>query len=253
MGVASGKSPSPRPAVKVGCSGFMYDHWKGRFYPSDLSKRRWFEYYREHFDTVEMNVTFYRLPKPETMLKWHDESPDEYAFSLKGSRFITHVKRLAQVEEPLARFFDVALRLRKKLAVVLWQFPPGFARAGDRLGIFLDLLEPYKVRQAFEFRDESWLVPEVVEALRLKGYALCGADWPPWNAAPPLTSDFLYLRRHGHGGRCDSGYTEAELKADARCIRNFLKRGCDVFIYFNNDAFAHAPKDATRLMSMLRV
>lgn len=251
MRVASRKSSPARPIVRIGCSGFMYDHWRGPFYASDLPKRSWFEYYRRHFDTVEMNVTFYRLPKPETMLKWYKESPYGYTFALKGSRFITHVKRLAYVEEAVARFFEVALKLREKLAVILWQFPPGFSLAPDRLATFIDLLAPHEVRQAFEFRDESWMVPEVAEALRLKSYALAGADWPPWNREPPVTSNFVYLRRHGPGVRCDSGYTEGELKEDARSIRRYLKQGCDVFIYFNNDAFGHAPKDAARLKALL--
>jgi len=238
--------------VRVGCSGFMYDHWRGVFYPGGLPKREWFRHYTGVFDTVELNVTFYRLPKRETFEGWYGRSPRGFSFSIKGSRYITHVKRLEGTEEALARFFEPALNLKEKLSVVLWQFPPGFGPGLSRLGRFLHLLREYGgVRHAFEFRHPGWIVPEVTSILREEGHALCMADWPGFLDELPETADFVYIRRHGHGGRYDSCYSADELRKDAARVRRYLKKGLDVYIYFNNDAFGYAPRNATELKEML--
>ncbi len=237
--------------VKVGCSGFMYDHWRGVFYPEGISKKQWFQYYTGVFDTVELNVTFYRLPKRESFAGWYEKSPQGYTFSIKGSRYITHIKRLKGPEEAVERFFDVAVNLRDKLSVVLWQFPPGFGLDYNRLKNFLYLLRGYGVRHAFEFRHPDWIVPEVTSLLREEGHALCMADWPEFINELPVTADFVYMRRHGHGGRYDSCYSVKELRKDASRIKGYLKRGLDVYMYFNNDAFGYAPKNAVELKGLL--
>ncbi len=243
---------SAMPAAHIGTSGFMYDHWRTNFYPEGLSKGKWLKYYTEKFSAVELNVTFYKLPKEETFLKWHKGTPEGFSFSLKGSRFITHIKRLLEPEEPVALFMERATLLRKKLAVVLWQFPPGFKADTGRLREFLEALRPYKkTRNAFEFRNETWLNREVVSLLEKADACLCMADWPAFLDDLPLTADFVYMRRHGEGGSYATSYSEEELRADARRIRKYLKAGRDVFVYFNNDAFGYAPKNALRLKELL--
>lgn len=239
------------PELFIGCSGFSYPHWRGRFYPDKLPQKRWFNYYCTIFDTVELNVTFYRLLKPDTFTRWQLESPPGFTFSLKGSRFITHVKRLADPEEPLARFFDGVLLLGEKLRVILWQFPPGFGCNIRRLELFLELLARYPARNTLEFRHESWCCEDVISLCREAGVALCMADWPGFIADLPLTAGFVYLRRHGRGGSYAGCYSHEELLADAGRIRKYLEEGRDVYIYFNNDAEGYAPENARELEQLL--
>ncbi len=237
----------------IGCSGFTYPHWRGSFYPDKLPQTCWFDYYCSVFPSVELNVTFYRLVKPETFDRWREKSPPGFTFSVKGSRFITHVKRLIDPEEPLERFFGGVLRLGEKLSAVLWQFPPGFTCDTARLERFIAALEPYRARIALEFRDESWCVDEVFDLCRGAGVALCMADWPPRINVLPLTADFIYIRRHGPGGGYSGRYSIDELRSDALRIRKFLEDGLDVHIYFNNDARAYATENARELMDLLGV
>lgn len=237
--------------VKIGCSGFMYNDWRGNFYPEVLPKRRWFEFYTSVFDTVEMNVTFYRLPKEETFSRWYERSPDGYSFSVKGSRYITHVKRLIDTEEAIENLFGRVKRLKEKLSVVLWQFPPSMGYDGGRFRRFLSLISRYRVRQAFEFRHEGWINEEAVDLLGEHGHCLCMADWPKFNDDLPVTTGFVYIRRHGRGGGYNTCYSLKELRRDAGMIKGHLRKGLDVFIYFNNDVLGYAPKNALRLRGML--
>lgn len=239
------------PELSIGCSGFSYPHWRGNFYPETLPQKRWFDFYCTAFASVELNVTFYRLLKPEAFSRWRQESPAGFAFSVKGSRFITHVKRLADPEEPLARFFEGVLHLGNKLRVVIWQLPPGFACNIRRLQRFLELLATYPVHNALEFRHESWRCEQVATLCRETGVALCMADWPDFIAELPLTSGFVYLRRHGRDGSYAGCYSADELLADAGRIRGYLAGGRDVYIYFNNDAQGFAPKNARELARIL--
>lgn len=237
--------------VFIGCSGFNYRHWRGTFYPEKLPQKRWFEHYRSVFPTVELNVTFYRLPLPATFAKWHQETPSSFTFAIKGSRFITHVKRLADCEEAIKRYFDAALNLREKLKVVLWQFPPGFQADTERLQGFIRQLRQYPVRHTFEFRHGSWLIPETVELCREYGAGICMADWPEFLIETPLSGDFVYLRRHGHDRSYTGSYSSEELAEDAARIKGYLAKGLDVFIYFNNDLGGHAPRNAQQLRQLL--
>lgn len=236
--------------ARVGCSGFNYDHWRGAFYPVGLPQEKWLAFYCSKFGTVELNVTFYRLPHIDTFQKWRDETPDDFVFALKGSRFITHVKRLREPEAPLDRFFDHALCLGEKLEVVLWQFPPSFRMALDRLESFLRLLAAFPVRSALEFRHGSWIAQEVFDACSAHGVCLCMADWPQFITTLPVTSDFAYIRRHGSGGY-DQLYSPAFLRRDALTVKAFLSSGKDTYVYFNNDAFGYAPRNAQQLARML--
>lgn len=236
----------------IGCSGFSYRHWRGTFYPDDITQKEWFTYYSSHFSTVELNVTFYRTPNAETFRHWHDDSAANFSFAVKGSRFITHIKRLQEIEESLDRFFGPAQQLKEKMQVVLWQLPPQFKLNLERLESFLVLLENYGVRNTLEFRNESWIVPEVVDLCRSRNVSLCMADHPPFLDEPPITADFVYIRRHGMQGSYNGFYSSEQLAKDAARIRGYLERDLDVFIYFNNDLGGAAPNNAIELAGMLQ-
>jgi len=238
--------------LSIGCSGFSYRHWRGTFYPEDLPQKQWFSHYSKHFSTVELNVTFYRTPTAETFQHWFADSAAAFSFAVKGSRYITHIKRLQDLEEPLDRFFTPAKELKDKLKVVLWQFPPHFKFNLQRLQSFLGLLENYQTRSTLEFRNESWICDEVIDICRAKNVSLCMADWPPYLNELPVTSDFVYLRRHGMQGSYNGSYSREELEKDAARIERYLERNLDVFIYFNNDIGGAAPNNAIELIEMLQ-
>jgi len=235
----------------IGCSGFSYKDWKDNFYPGDMPGRNWLAHYSGIFPTVELNVTFYRLPATEVFAKWYGETPAEFSFALKGSRLITHLKRLKDVEGLLDRFFARAFALKEKLAVVLWQFPTSFTFDREKFEKFLVLLDDYPVWNAFEFRSATWVNEEVSQMCKNRGVALCMADWPGFLDNLPVTAGFVYLRRHGEEGSYASSYSHEALEGDARRIRGYLADGLDVFAYFNNDAHGYAPANASELMGML--
>ncbi|MBI4823014.1 MAG: DUF72 domain-containing protein [Nitrospirae bacterium] len=240
------------PDIFIGCSGFHYGHWEGNFYPKGLPKSKWLEFYSKNFSTVELNVTFYRLPTANTFLDWYKKTPHPFTFSVKGSRFITHIKRLIEPSEPLRAFMERAMALKEKLGVILWQFPSTFKADIERLKKFLTDLRHYGLRNAFEFRNETWINREVISLFEKEGVSLCMADWPPFLKELPITADFLYIRRHGEGGSYATCYSDDELKKDALRIKKYLKQSKDVFIYFNNDAFGYAPKNALRLRELIK-
>jgi uncharacterized protein YecE (DUF72 family) len=240
------------PEVFVGTSGFSYDHWRAVFYPEGLAKSKWLDYYAGIFRTVEFNVTFYRLPKEQTFAKWMRETPQDFSAAVKGSRYITHIKKLNEPEEPLRRLFDRIKPMQKKIPVVLWQFPPAFKAETERLSHFIKALKKYKYRHAFEFRNETWMNDEIKNMLEKAGHALCMADWPEFLDDLPLTADFTYIRRHGHG-TYGADYSPQDLERDAERIRAYKKKGKDVYIYFNNDIGGFAPKNARELMVLLKI
>ncbi|MBI5195946.1 MAG: DUF72 domain-containing protein [Nitrospirae bacterium] len=236
---------------KIGCSGFMYDAWKGVFYPEELPQKNWLSFYGEKFDALELNVTFYRLLKKEAFERWYKETSPRFSFSLKGSRFITHVKKLKDVELPLSTFFNTTAPLMEKLEVVLWQLPPNLKANLKVLKEFIEALKPYPMRYAFEFRHKSWINSKVFKLLSTYNIAVCMADWPPFIEEVPLTADFVYIRRHGKGGNYSTPYPTEQLKKDAKKIKAFMKEGKDVYIFFNNDAFGYAPQNAKELKEIL--
>ncbi len=251
------KKTPKAPAAFVGTSGFIYPHWGGGvFYPEDLPQRRWLEYYTEYFDTVELNVAFYRLPTEEAFKSWHKRTPEGFAFALKGSRFITHIKRLKDCQEPLKLYFERARLLKEKLSAVLWQLPPRYKKDTQRLKAFIKSLKPYtNYRHAFEFRDESWVAEEVYELLGEADMAICEADWPGMPQNLPTTASFAYLRRHGpeaEWGLYAGCYSKASLRKDTKRIRNWMKQDKSVYVYFNNDAEGWAVKNALELKEMLK-
>lgn len=239
----------------VGTSGYVYNHWgKGVFYPANLPQNKWLEYYTSFFDTVELNVTFYRLPAIQAFKSWYKRTSSEFSFIIKGSRFITHIKRLDDCREPLKLFFDRASSLKEKLAVVLWQLPPKFKADATRLSNFIKEIKKYSYcRHAFEFRHEDWFSKEIISMLKENNMALCLADWPEFALKyEELTADFVYLRRHKPSNTLYGGnYSQAQLTADARKIKQWLRNNKDVYIFFNNDAHGWAVKNALTLKKLL--
>lgn len=236
--------------IFIGTSGYIYPHWRGFFYPRGLPQRAWLAHYANHFQTVELNTTFYGLPKEDTVRAWRDAVPEGFLFAVKASRFITHVKRLREVAEPLRNLFSRMELLEDHLGPVLYQLPPGWGCNLERLRSFLALLPKGRLH-AFEFRDADWLREEVREALAERGCAWCEHDMgdlgsPPWPPGP-----FVYIRRHGPWGDYSGSYSEGELKALAKTARRHSRAGRPVYIYFNNDQLAYAAKNALTLKESL--
>lgn len=241
--------------LRVGTSGFSYPHWVEKFYPKKLPSREWLGFYAAKFDTVELNVTFYRLPTARAFVNWHAVTPPQFCFALKGSRFITHIKRLKNVAEPLRLFLKRAQGLEEKLGVILWQFSSNFSADPELLASFGSLLrggtEAGKLRHAFEFRHRSWFEPEIISILREHNLALCIADAPSWPCTEEVTADFVYLRFHGSRSLYSSCYTEGELRAWVNKIRFWMDQSRDVYAYFNNDACGYAVDNALELKNMV--
>lgn len=237
--------------LRIGCSGFLYDHWKGTFYPDNLARNNWFSYYCEHFSTVELNVTFYRLPERETFMKWYAHTPSDFLFALKGSRFITHVKKLKDCAEPIEAFLSRASLLKEKLGVILWQLPPSFPLDIERLKEFLEVIQAFPARHAFEFRNKTWMQKKMFDLFEKGNIAVCMADYPDFLLDAPVTADFLYIRRHGIDGDHATCYSTEQLKKDAKLIRSALKKKADVYVYFNNDGMGYAPRNALELIALI--
>jgi uncharacterized protein YecE (DUF72 family) len=231
-----------------GTSGYSYQHWKGVFYPPEVKPPHWLEFYADHFDAVELNVTYYNLPKRETFESWREHTPDDFRFVAKGSRLITHYHRLHDVDDAVREYFSRASGLGEKLDAVLWQLPPKMHADAERLDAFCALVNRVSaVRHVFEFRESSWLAPEIYAVLRRHGCALCIANSPTWDTAEEITADFTYLRFHGGRVLYGSEYSPEELEAWADKARKWLGRGIGVYAFFNNDAHGFAVSDAQRL------
>ncbi len=244
------RSYNEKMKTYVGTSGFSYHHWAEIFYPHDVRRSDWLEYYAKHFNSVEINSSFYRLPQEKTFENWRGKTPEGFVFSIKGSRFITHTKRLLIQQDSVDLFMQRAKGLDEKLKVILWQFPPSFKSQPDRLANFLRLLRHYDYRYAFEFRHESWFTGEVYEILTKYNAALVTADSPDFSKAEVQTADFSYIRFHGGKYLYKSNYSPDEMKEWSKKIEKLSKSG-DVFAYFNNDANAFAAKNAIELKRLL--
>jgi uncharacterized protein YecE (DUF72 family) len=230
----------------IGTSGWHYDHWRHLFYPDKLPKAKWLEFYSRHFSTVELNNSFYRLPSEEAFANWYNSSPANFAFAVKVSRFITHIKRLKDVEQPVDTFLGRAKILEEKLGPLLYQLPPSMHRDDDRLGAFLSIL-PQGLKHTLEFRHESWLDDGVFEILRRHNVGLCVFDMPGLTCPLVATADFAYIRFHGSTGLYSSCYSDAELADWARRLAGSAPEVKEVYIYFNNDAEAFAVRNAMTL------
>jgi uncharacterized protein YecE (DUF72 family) len=237
--------------VRIGCSGWIYRSWKDDFYPKGCPQRRWLEHYASRLNTVEVNSTFYRLPKREAVAEWVRRTPEDFVFTVKASRYLTHVRRLRDMDQGVQRFWEriEPLAGSPKMGPVLWQLPANFHRDDDRLGAALWQLPPG--RHAFEFRHPSWVAPEVLALLREHGVALTIGDHPerPWQPHE-LTADFTIVRFH-YGARGRRGnYSATELRAWADRLARW-GRQADVFAYFNNDWEGFAPRNARLLQRLV--
>jgi uncharacterized protein YecE (DUF72 family) len=241
-------------SVRIGCSGWNDKHWRDVFYPPGCPARRWLEYYAEHFDTVEVNTTFYRLPLRSSVERWVHQTPPGFLFTVKASRYLTHIRRLTDLSGGVARFYEriEPLVASAKLGPVLWQLPPSFRRNDERLAEALARLPAG--RHCFEFRHESWFADDVYELLRRHGVALVIGDRPEVHAfqTHELTADWTFIRFHrgtrGRGGN----YSESELEEWAQRFENWAQR-LEILAYFNNDWEGYAPRNALWLKRRLGV
>jgi len=236
----------PPRNVRIGCSGWQYKHWRGDFYPAELPTSRWFAHYALSFDTVEINNSFYRLPPAETFAKWREQAPSRFLYAVKASRFLTHMKKLKEPENPLARFFDNARQLGSRLGPVLYQLPPRWPLNLERLEIFLRAL-PGGHRHTIEFRESSWYDDRVYELLRRHNVALCLHDMQGSASGKLVVGPFIYVRFHFGTKRYGGRYSDERLDEWAEWLAARAAEGLHVFAYFNNDSGGHAPRDAVRL------
>lgn len=236
--------------IRVGTSGFAYRHWRGVLYPEKLPQRLWLTWYSTVFPTVELNTTFYRLPRAEAVDRWRDETPPGFLFACKGSRYLTHLKRLSEVSRGLDRFLGLVRRLGQKLGPVLWQLPPQMSKADPaRLQRFVDHL-PSDLQQVFEFRSEAWYTEEICDILDSRGVAFCEHDLVDKDPPRP-TGRFRYLRFHGRTRKYSGRYGRRALAPYARSLSAWRRRGLDAYVYFNNDTGGHAVRDALELSELL--
>jgi uncharacterized protein YecE (DUF72 family) len=233
--------------IHVGTSGWQYDSWKGRFYPRDLPQSQWLPFFAQHFETVEVNNTFYRLPQRDTFVRWREQTPPGFVVTVKASRFLTHIKRLKDPEEPVKTFFERANGLGDKLGPVLYQLPPRFRADTDRLRRLVDVL-PRDVLAAFEFRDPTWHTDHVYRILDDAGAALVLADSPGAKVDDIVTGGWSYVRFH-KGQRMLPGYPRRKLRRWAERIAALPAR--DAYIYFNNDPDGAAIRDARTMIELL--
>jgi uncharacterized protein YecE (DUF72 family) len=241
-----------RGDVRIGTSGWVYPHWKGDYYPEDLPQRDWFGHYVRDFDTVEINNTFYRLPKPETFEHWREVAPRNFLYTFKASRYITHIKRLKDPEASLEKFLERASLAAETLGPVLFQLPPRFETDTERLETFLRAL-PRELIKVLEFRDGSWHQEPVRELLEKYGAAFCIHDHGSVGKCPDwVTSDTVYLRFHGPPeARYSGSYPDDALREQAKRISAWRAQGRSVFAYFNNDIGGHAVRNALTLKGMV--
>ncbi len=236
--------------VRIGTSGWSYPHWRGAFYPRDLPASRWFQYYLERFDAVEINYSFYQLPSEKTFEHWRDEAPKDFVFAVKASRFITHMKKLKDPGKTLRPFMERVVLLRKKLGPILFQLPPRWRLDIGRLQYFLEGLDR-RYRYAIEFRDPSWFDDRVYEALASHRVAFCIYDLDGRQSPREVTTDLAYVRLHGPEGPYRGRYDDRALSDWARTIRAWAGQGKSVHCYFDNDEKAFAAQNAQRLKGML--
>ncbi len=227
----------------IGTSGWQYRHWIGRYYPRELRQDAWLERYAADFATVELNVSFYHLPKPEVFAGWAARTPADFTFAVKASRYLTHIRRLREPKEPVERLMNAAGRLGSKLGPVLLQLPPSLERDAAALDETLAAF-PRGVRVAVEFRHESWTSPDVDDVLAAHGAAACLTDRDGARSAVRRTAAWTYLRFHSGCGSPRPCYDPGAIEGWARSIAETWPLAADSYVYFNNDPGACALRDA---------
>lgn len=246
----SSGEPPPTINVFVGTSGWHYSDWLGRFYPPGLPPAKWLAHYAQRFSSVEVNNSFYRLPSEKAFVKWRTDTPNGFTFALKGSRLITHYRKLRSVEDVLAVFYNRARVLGDKLGPVLYQFPPSLRFDPGLLRDFLALL-PGDIKHAIEFRHDSWFSDATYAALSDHHVAFCVFDLIGLKCPVAVTAPFVYVRFHGAGGKYWGNYSSEFLADWAKRIHDLNRRGHQVFVFFNNDTNAAAIADASTLLAQL--
>jgi uncharacterized protein YecE (DUF72 family) len=236
--------------IRIGTSGWHYKHWVGRFYPHRWPASKMLAYYQERFDTVEINNSFYRLPVETALAAWRQSTPDDFLFAVKGSRFLTHMKKLKDPAPGIEKFFLRVELLREKLGPVLFQLPPNFGMNLERLDSFISAL-PQGHRYAFEFRDSSWNTAEVYQLLRKHNAAWCAFELAGYQSPVQITADIAYVRLHGPCGKYQGSYSEEALAGWARRIEKWRRELNAVYIYFDNDDSGFAAHNALRLKELI--
>ena len=235
----------------IGTSGWHYDSWRGPFFPKGLPLKSQLQFYASQLPTAELNGVFYRMPTPEAVKSWRDQTGKDFVFAWKASKFITHWKRLSENSvNSLELLEDRLSLLESKVGPILFQLPPNFKADPDRLGNFFKML-PTSRRYSFEFRDPSWYAPRILKLLAEQNISLCLSDHHDAPAPWKRTADFVYIRGHGPGGRYKGHYPGKTLTEWAARIRSWKKQGNDVYVYFDNDQKSAAPADALKLRQML--
>ena len=241
---------APRRTIHIGTSGWHYDHWYGVFYPSEMRARELLGFYCQHFHTVEINNSFYHLPARQTFRLWYQQTPRNFCFAVKASRYITHMKKLKDARQPVATFLSHVRGLKEKLGPILFQLPPRWGRDVERLSQFLEGL-PRSYRYAFEFRDPSWFHEETYAQLRRYNAAFCVYDLAGQTSPRLLTANFAYLRLHGPSAfKYQGRYSRRQLAGWWRTIRGWLNEVSAIYVYFDNDQNGYAALNAQELQQM---
>ena len=238
--------------IHIGTSGWSYDHWKGPFYPEDLPGSEMLSHYAGEFNTLEINGTFYRLPEENTVNDWRETVPDRFVFSVKASRYITHMKKLNDPVQSTRKFFDRVKILENKLGPVLFQLPPRWHKNRKRLERFMKAL-PEGYRYTFEFRDPSWFEDDVIDLLKENNAAFCIYDLAGRVSPFHTTADFVYIRLHGPGEKYRGNYSEDLLEKWVDKFKQWRAENREIFCYFDNDYEARAPRNAKTLINMLKL
>ena len=237
-------------ALRIGTSGWSYEHWKGPFYPPDLAAGSMLACYARSFATTEINSSFYRLPTAATLESWRSTTPAGFVFAAKASRYITHMKKLKDPNKTLSPYFTRIRLLADKLGPILFQLPPRWSFNESRLAAFLEALSG-EFRYAFEFRDHSWLTERTFDLLAKHDAALCVYELEGFASPRVVTTDFVYVRLHGPAGAYRGSYDERSLERWAEALAAWSAQGRAVYCYFDNDEAAHAAHNALRLRAML--
>ena len=237
--------------LRIGTSGWHYDHWQGPFYPTDLPGEHWLDWYSQRLSSVEINNSFYQLPKAETIQNWRKSTPEDFIFSVKASRYITHMKKLSDPHKPLKKFLNRANHLEEKLGPILFQLPPNWHINPPRLAEFLKALPDHGYRFVFEFRDTTWFDSQVLDLLSEHNAAFCIYDLAGHLSPRKVTTDWIYVRLHGPGEAYQGKYDVQTLAGWAGAFSSWLREGKVIFCYFDNDMKAFAVDNALELNSML--